>query len=217
MEKGNRILINEDLSKANDIVDKLEKNILPKLNILKQCYDAFDMTEHFSNATLQDAYFNNGNVTIEKYRDHIKKSLKGLPKALAKPVIDDSEQLISFYSNALSKLNECIFVSGSTINVKVFSFDTNKGFYITDERKEQLTENYCRLYVEGEISILFYEYILGVQKAIRKGEKLFNDCRNSKGYSQQTIPQYLAMFFDENLNITNYVCSATDKLNQTGH
>lgn len=214
MSKKERILINEDLQKAQQIVRHLETKSIKEHNFLKQCYEAFELENPFSEATLQDAYFNNGNFTIEHYRKFVTDSLKPMPAVLSKSVMKDAEELIKLYSGAVSNLHKGINVSGSNIGISHFSYDEVNGFYIKEERKEQLTENYCRYYVEGETANLFYDHIVGVQKAMKKGEKLFNDCKQSKGLELQSIPQYLNMFFDRDLNITNYVCSATDKLNK---
>lgn len=150
-----RKLIFEDTEKLNNSVRHIQQ-FVPYLNKVKEAFDKLEIGE-FTNE-LHKEIINTGTTGIEEaYKTKIKTDIQkiGIASSLIKEnLIQGSESVLNdFLENvkSLKRFFPQVYYSGdlSAVKVQYTSFE-NGSFIVSEEDKEVLLENHCRIYLETE-------------------------------------------------------------------
>lgn len=176
-----RILLFENERLLLEITKDL-KQYLPHLEQVKKSYENLQLG-NFSNEILKEIV-NSGTGHIEKIyneslNDQIEKS--GVSNMIVKENMLKGSEVLFFEflekTRLLKKFRPETHSRQNYLKLNVISFK-NGGFILTDENKEQITENECRIYLENEKEVELHENLKNLIDAYKK----VNDNLNELGF-----------------------------------
>lgn len=166
-----RELLNENRDLLLEITSDL-KQYLPHLEQVKKTYENLQLG-NFSDAILKEIV-KSGTGQIEKLfneslNDQIGKA--GISNIILKDnILKGSENLIFEFIEKFRELKRFkpeTFSRKNYLKLNVISFE-NKIFYLSEENKEQILENECRIYIENEKEKELYDNLKNFIEAYNK-------------------------------------------------
>lgn len=155
-----RLLINQDDQKFNAIVRDFN-GIKPMLDILKAAYESLNIGS-FDSEVFFDIKENGASNIKERFELELNKQLdaSGVKfPALRKELFEGSLPLLNNFIKACNEVPSSINKNPhATYELSYVGYDDKQGGFTpcTDESKELILENYCRLYTETEQEYKLY-------------------------------------------------------------
>lgn len=166
-----RVLIHENKDLLIQISRDL-KQYLPLLEQVKKSYENLklgDFSQDILNEIVKSGTRQIQNRFDESLEDQIDKS--GIENSILRDnILKGSEKLfVEFSENCkeLKRFKPETFSRNNYLKLNVISFE-NGTFYLTDENKEQILENECRIYLENEKEKELFENLQNFIEAFNK-------------------------------------------------
>jgi hypothetical protein len=172
--KKERILIAQDNSLFNEICSDL-RQFKPLLESLKTIYESLEIGP-FSSNIYKEIVYSGTNEISEKYKSSIESDIKSM--GISKSIIRDniksgSETILNkfiVYVNELKKFKPETFSREKRLDLKNISFN-EKGFVLTDQDRENILEDKCRIYIETDDEHELYASLLEFLDAYNEFDK----------------------------------------------
>lgn len=175
-----RILLFEDKPLMNEICGDLNQ-YLPFLNRVKKNYDNLEMGA-FSNEIFKEIVLK-GIVGIEdnftKYLENQMEKMDVTNSVLKQNLLNGCKPLFQRFVdsvNELKKFKPDTYSRVTGLKLKFISFK-NEVFYLSENDKEEILENNCRVYLENEKELELHK---DLTKFIEAFEKVSNNLKNLK-------------------------------------
>lgn len=172
--KKERILIAQDNSLFNEICSDL-RQFKPLLENLKTIYESLEIGS-FSDSIYKEIIHSGTNKISERYKSSIESDIEstGVLKSIIKDNIRlGSETILNeflVYVNELKKYKPDTFSREKRLNLKNISFN-EKGFVLTDQDRENILEDECRIYIETDDEHELYASLLKFLDAYNEFDK----------------------------------------------
>lgn len=184
-----RILIHENKNLLVEICKDLNQ-YLPHLEEVKKTYEKLQLGNFNDDILKQIVRSGTGQIEKlfnESLNDQVEKA--GISNTILKSnILKDSEQL---YFSFLEKTRELKRFKPETysrknyLKLNVISFQ-NGTFYLSDENKEQILENECRIYIENEKEKEFFDNLKNFIEAYNKVNDNLDELEFRFSYNQGT-------------------------------
>ena len=182
-----RVLLQQNDSLLAEILTDL-RQYRPVLNLVKQTYENLDIGS-FDNAVLKQIT-ENGIIGIEKtYFEKCESDFKNMNtsnqtiKQNALRGIDEVFNDFRGATNQFKKFKPETYSRTQYLKPSQISFE-NGIFYISDEDRENIYENGCRIYLENEKEVELYDNINKLIEAYNNVSKNLNELQFSFNFNQ---------------------------------
>ena len=182
-----RVLLQQNDSLLAEILTDLQQ-YRPVLNLVKQTYENLDIGS-FDNAVLKQIT-ENGIIGIEKtYFEKCESDFKNMNtsnqtiKQNALRGIDEVFNDFRGATNQFKKFKPETYSRTQYLKPSQISFE-NGIFYISDEDRENIYENGCRIYLENEKEVELYDNINKLIEAYNNVSKNLNELQFSFNFNQ---------------------------------
>lgn len=182
-----RVLLQQNDSLLAAILTDLQQ-YRPVLNLVKQTYENLDIGS-FDNAVLKQITVN-GIVGIEKtYFEKCESDFKNMNtsnQTIKQNVLNGIDEVFNDFrgaTNHFKKFKPDTFSRIQNLKPSQISFE-NGIFYISDEDKESILENGCRIYLENEKEVELYDNLNKLIKAYDNVRNNLNELQFSFNFNQ---------------------------------
>lgn len=184
-----RILIHENKDLMFEICKDL-KQYLPQLEQVKKTYENLQLGNFNDDILKQIVRSGTGQIEKqfnESLNDQVEKA--GISNIILKDnILKGSENLIFEFLEKIRELKRFkpeTFSRKNYLKLNVISFQ-NGTFYLSDENKEQILENECRIYIENEKEQEFFDNLKNFIEAYNKVNENLNELEFKFSYNQGT-------------------------------
>lgn len=182
-----RILIHENKDLLFEICKDL-KQYLPQFEQVKKTYENLQLGNFNDDILKQIVRSGTGQIEKqfnESLTDQVEKA--GISNIILKDnILKGSENLIFEFLEKIRELKRFkpeTFSRKNYLKLNVISFQ-NGTFYLSDENKEQILENECRIYIENEKEKEFFDNLNNFVEAYNKVNENLNELEFRFSYNQ---------------------------------
>ncbi|EKT4509607.1 hypothetical protein AAIP42_001007 [Flavobacterium psychrophilum] len=182
-----RVLLHENSNLLGEISSDLNQ-YLPLLKEVKMSYENLELGD-FTNEIFKELLSTGTNGIDIRFTEHLKKQIEKLEvtsSVLKENLLNGSKTLFQDFANKVSLLKRFKPDTFSRTNYLKLNFISyqNIGFYLSDENKEQILENECRVYLDNEKEVELYENLKQFIEAYNKVSENLNELQFSFSYNQ---------------------------------
>ena len=182
-----RVLLHQNDSLLTEILTDLQQ-YKPVLNLVKQTYENLDIGS-FDNAVLKQITVN-GIVGIEKtYFEKCESDFKNMNtsnQTIKQNVLNGIDEVFNDFrgaTNQFKKFKPETYSRTQYLKPSQISFE-NGIFYISDEDKESIYENGCRIYLENEKEVELYDNLNKLIEAYNNVSKNLSELQFNFNFNQ---------------------------------
>lgn len=182
-----RVLLEQNENNFKEVLTDL-RQYRPVLNLVKQTYENLDIGS-FDNAVLKQIT-ENGIIGIEKtYFEKCESDFKNMNtsnQTIKQNVLNGIDEVFNDFrgaTNQFKKFKPETYSRTQYLKPSQISFE-NGIFYISDEDRENIYENGCRIYLEKEVEL--YDNINKLIEAYKNVSKYLNELQFSFNFNQGT-------------------------------
>ena len=182
-----KVLLEQNENNFKEVLTDL-RQYRPVLNLVKQTYENLDIGS-FDNAVLKQIT-KNGIIGIEKtYFEKCESDFKNMNtsnQTIKQNVLNGIDEVFNDFrgaTNQFKKFKPDTFSRTQYLKPSQISFE-NGIFYISDEDKESIYENFCRIYLENEKEVELYDNLNKLIEAYNNVSKNLNDLQFRFNYNQ---------------------------------
>ena len=182
-----RVLLQQNDSLLAAILTDLQQ-YRPVLNLVKQTYENLDIGS-FDNAALKEIT-QNGIIGIEKtYFEKCESDFKNMNtsnQTIKQNVLNGIDEVFNDFRGATNQFKKFKPETYSrTQYLKPFQISFENGiFYISDEDKESIYENGCRIYLENEKEVELYDNLNKLIEAYNNVSKNLSELQFNFNFNQ---------------------------------
>lgn len=182
-----RVLLHENNNLLGEISSDLNQ-YLPLLKEVKKSYENLELGD-FTNEIFKEIILTGTNGIDTRFTENLKKQIEKLEvtsSILKENILNGSRTLFQDFANKVSLLKRFKPDTFSRINylkLNFISYQSN-GFYLSEENKEQILENECRVYLDNEKEAELHGNLKQFIEAYNKVSENLNNLQFAFSYSQ---------------------------------
>lgn len=182
-----RVLLQENSKLLIEISSDL-KQYLPLLKKVQNSYESLELLD-FNDEVLKEIVLSGTKGIEAKFIENLEIQIKKLEvknSVFKENLMNGSKPLLLKFTDSVKELKRFRPDTYSRLNYLKLNFISfkNNEFYLSDENKEQILENECRIYLENEKQKDLHENLLNFVEAYSKLSETLNELQFSFSYNQ---------------------------------